>query len=747
MTLSRGLFAALREKEEALSVEELEAIRQAAIAEYLKTQAEAQATTGIIGGLIERDPFFVGRTEEQDSLLRRFAAGEKLLVITAPSGSGRTALVTEVLHRIAPHGELDREVARAVLIFTCHYHMTVREICVLADRLFDNLTLPSLAEIYDLYQQGKIPHTEVIAKLLTALERYGNVWLVFYNFEEIMHGEVVNLRELDDFFMMGLKETTSLRFLLASRRVPRFEGVEPVGNLEICPLPINDAKTFLRNSGEALKARGIDCGLAEASEKTLDNLLRTQITMAPLSLLSFVSYLETVCRTRGMVLSEVLADKEVVTAFDGYTTKAGAERLFKKQYPVHSDVEQLILRALSIFQKPVPPPILNYLLPALDAATIRACLSSNRLVRRIGRDDYALLPLAREVIEAQDERPDDPFPRRELHTRAADFYLALRKPLAECKRVEDFMPQFEEMHHCCEAEHFNRAALVLDKKASEFLYHEGYSYRMMVAREELLDAPMWDRYTADNLDWLARSYERLGRRVWAIQLYKEWLVARRKAQERWNEGVALMGVGMAHSDLGEHQKAIAVFEQALVIHREVGDVVSEGLTLMGLGNRYCDLGDNSKTMAYYETALALLQKGGNRVGEGVRLMELGTLHCVLGRYAQAAELLEQALVMHRENDNRVSEGLTLRWIGISYASLKDHVKGLELYEQALVVMRRVGDRIEEGRTVGNVGVAKFELGDKPEGIKFVEQALEIAQEIGDQVYTTHWTKRLKIMKG
>src|SRR6185295_3697521 len=254
--------------------------------------------------------------------------------------------------------------------------------------------------------------------------------------------------------------------------------------------PPNFAKDFLRSKGAELKKeRAIDCGLAEADEWTLDELL-TKITSIPMALVSFVGYLETACQTRGTILTDVLADESVFRAFREHDAKAGAIHLIEKQFLSHNDAERLILRALSIFPKPVPFPILSYTLPALDEERILECLKSVSLVRRIGRNRYELLSQARQIISQQPEQSDEPFSRSELHRRAADFYASIRKPETEWKTLEDFVPQFEEMYHCCQTGLFDRAAAVLDKEANEFLQRAGYSRRVVEVREELVGKPM-----------------------------------------------------------------------------------------------------------------------------------------------------------------------------------------------------------------------------------------------------------------
>jgi tetratricopeptide (TPR) repeat protein len=689
------------------------AIKQARVHEYLAAQMVERAVTGVVGDLIERDPFFVDREAEQASLLRRLAAGEKMLVVTATSGYGKTSLATEVLHELAPHGELRSEVVQGVLLFYCRESgLTLRDVCVKADRLVSRGQAHDLTATYDLYKQGKRPLSEVLSALLSALSAAGNVWLVFDNFETMLDGAGVADEELRTFFVQALRTANRLHFLLTSQKLPQFVGAAAPGRLDVKELPADFAKKFLRDKGAELKARGIDCGLAEADEQTLDRLL-AKITSVPMALVSFAGYLETAHLKHGTVLTDVLADERVFAAFRAHDARAGAMSLIERQFLSHNDEERLLLKALSIFPRPVPFPLLSYVLPILDENKILTCLTSVSLVRRIGRNTYELLPQAKEIIAQQPEPPAAPFSRRELHTRAADVYAAIRKPEAQWKTIEDLAPQFEEIYHCQQAGLYDRAAYALDKQSSRFLQYTGYSSRVLAERLALPIEQMSERAAAYNLGWLMVSYTELGEKHEAVRCGEESVRLFDKIGDKQNQGIMLGTIGTVYEDSGDPQTALKFYKEALAIHRDPSNFnrVSEGITLSNIGSAYIALGEPRKAIVYLRQALNTLRRSGQQVAQ--------------------------------------ERGRVLGNIGIAFHHLDKHRRALAYYERALQVLqyKEGKGRVFGGRILGYKGKAMSELGERAEAIRLIEEALEAARLVEDKMFEEIWVDTLKGLRG
>jgi tetratricopeptide (TPR) repeat protein len=746
-------LADLIEQDKALSPEKREAIEEANRQEYQREIALEYTPSEVVGSLIERDRFFVDRDTERESLKMRLLAGEKMIVVKAFSGYGKTSLITEVLHTIAPHEQLSHEQVRGILLFYCRdkEQASLREVCRKTDARLQKANVNSnFVEAYEAFKRQardnpNILPTALIDKLIHDLSLLGDIWLVFDNFETALDGATVRDAELREFFVRALLIANRLRFLVTSQKLPQFENLNEVGELPIGDLPEDFAKEFLRKKGVELKADKIDCGLAEAGEAVLDTLLG-ETSAVPMRLVSFVVYLREAYLTQGKVLTDALTDAGVMAAFREHDTKKGSMQLLEKQYLLLNATEQLILRALSIFPRAVPFTVLKSILPlTLDGDKVLSCLMSSSLVRRTG-SSYELLTLPKEVIVKQAEKGGESFSRREMHTRAADFYASIRKPEEQWKTIEDFAPQFEELYHCRQAELYGRAANVLYGKAIDFLRRAGYSRHMIAELKELVGKPMDEWSRAYNSGSLAIACSSLGEKRTAIKYSNEALEAFRLLKDRENEGIVLGNIGRNYSALGEKLKALEYYEDALTIHREVGDRVNEGTGLRSIGTAYLNLGENRKALEYYEDALTIHHEVGDKVNEGIVLGNIGVAYLNLGENRKALEYFEQAVVVHREGDNKVGEGVVLGHIGNAYSALGEKLKALEYYEDALTIHREVGNRVDEGAVLGTKGMTKFELGEKEEGIQLVEQALEIARQLEDKMFEDIWLKKLALMK-
>lgn len=655
----------LLEDEKALPPEKREAIQEANRQEYHREIELEHTPSEVVGSFFAKDKFFVDRDTERESLKNRLLAGEKMIVVKAFSGYGKTSLMTEVLHGVAPDEQLKHEKVRGILLFYCrdNKQVSLREVCRKADaRLRKAGKESSFTQAYDAFKRETrenpaILPTELIDRLIDDLSALGDIWLVFDNFETALEGASVRDAELREFFVRALPTAKRLRFLVTSQKIPQLDGVKP---LEIGDLPPEFAKEYLHRKGAELKEDGIDCGLAEAGDKVLEDLLR-ETTAVPMRLVSFVGYLREAYLKHAKVLADALADENVMKAFREHDEKKGSMSLLEKQYLLLNDTEQLILKALSIFPQAVPFAVLKSVLPlTLDEDAVLNCLTSSSFVRRLSFS-YELLTLPKEVITKRAEGPDDPFSRCELHTRAAAFYASIHKPEQEWKTIEDFAPQFAEMYHSRQAGLCARAANVLGKEDGEFLGRAGYSRRAVDERKELVGKPIDEGSKAYNSGCLANAYSDLGEKRTAIKYHNEALEAYRRLKDKRNEAIVLGNIGNAYSDLGKKRKAIdEYYTPALEIHRAVGNRVSEGRVLGNIGNAYSDLGEKRKALEYYEDALKVHREVGDRVGEGRVLGFEGVTKFELGEKEEGMRLVEQALEIARQVEDKMFEDWLLK---------------------------------------------------------------------------------------
>ena len=439
----------------------------------------------------------------------------------------------------------------------------------------------------------------------------------------------------------------------------------------------------------------IDCGLAEINEADLQKLKDLGFAFVPMSLVALVGYLDADYQSSATTLTDVLNDEKLFAKFRQYDAKTGSMFLIEKQYQSLNAEERVILKAISIFRQAIEFPILEIILrERLKPADILETLSRNTLVRRIGANVYELLPQAKEVIAAQADKQDESLTRREMHVRAADYYLSARNPLAECQMVADFNCHFEEIHHAFEAEDYNRAATVLDQKTGEFLQGAGYSALILKECEKLVGKPMSKGKSAYFFGWMSLVYQAMNRVDEALDFNKKSISLYRKLNSQMNVGIMTNALGSAYFAQGESKKAIRNYYRALRIVQAQSQKQpeTECNILSNLGNAYLAEKNTTKALDFYQQTFSLAEENNINRYIAYALSGKGEVYLKLSEYEKAKNFLEEGIVILKKER---------RDLGIAYI------------EAAL-------------------GMTKFRLGEKDEGKKLIEKARQFAVEADDK---------------
>lgn len=239
---------------------------------------------------------------------------------------------------------------------------------------------------------------------------------------------------------------------------------------------------------------------------------------------------------------------------------------------------------------------------------------------------------------------------------------------------------------------------------------------------------------------LCDNYPGIGINVLDLRLHAReqirWLEASLKAarqlKHRKTEGIHLLNLGVAYTDLGEIHKAIECLEQSLKITRETGFRLGECRALANLGSAYVILGETHRAIERCEQALQIARDEGYKNAEGSVLELLGVAYADLGETRRAIELYEQALYIVRKSGNRVSEESILGNLGIAWTALGDIHKATIFYEQALQIARDIGDKHNESSLLGGLGLVFYSRGETRKAIEFYEHGLTIVHEIDDR---------------
>jgi tetratricopeptide (TPR) repeat protein len=666
---------------------------------------------------------------------------QRLITIVGRGGVGKTAMVCRLLKGLEsgelPDGLGAMKVEGIVYLSESGSHrVNFANIFYDLCKLLPNDASNELDAVY------KNPQGSTESKMTAVLEKFtgGRVALLLDNFEPLVDTETFELRdkELDEALRAFLNGThTAVNIVITTRVAPRALNLTQPGRQRVLTLD-----------------EGLESPYAENILREMDSDGRMGLKSAPADLLRRARE-----RTRGY--PRALEAMFAILASDRYTTleelltmptpENVVEALVGEAFNRLDTNAQKVMQALAVYNRPVTPAAVDYLLaphiPAIDSAPILQRLANMHFARKesgrfylhpVDREfAFGLIPekdLTTENKESTEDFEEEdnyqlPFTQQALTRRAADYFKQARKPRAEWKKLDDLSAQLAEFDLRCAAGDYDTAADVLTDIDFDYLLLWGH-YRLMIDLHERLQGKVVDkeltRISANNLGAANSS---IGKVNIAIQQYQRLLELARQENAKQHEGAALGNLGGAYAALGDARKAIEFYEQALVIAREIGDRKGEGNRLGNLGGTYADLGDARKAIEFYEQALVFAREIGDRKGEGNRLGNLGGTYADLGDARKAIEFYEQALVIFREIGDRHGEGINLGRLGIAYDSFGESYKALEYFEQTLEIAREIGDKRTEGVYLGNIAEERINLGEYDLAIQATQQYIKICEEI------------------
>ena len=313
---------------------------------------------------------------------------ERFFLVTAPSGFGKSFLLTKVLQEVTD-GKIIKDqyqpTVRKILRVDCRGTQNVGGIVGDAGSLIGQSR--ALRENYDLSREKNEPIAEWLNKnLFPRLQREGTAWLLVENFEawlDAENGYAVRDAGIRQFLNALFEGNHSFRVLFLSQDDPEADVKQRLKKLEVISealyqgLPEADALAYLRTEGK-------DVGLDQADESLLKEFLR-RIHRIPQALASLIGYLRSI---ESYSFQEFMADTELWDSFDEYegaadTGDKGIRRtkaLIAKQIERQADEVKLLLCALTFFEKDVPKQALELLFEKkAQAATAVSRLTAHKL--------------------------------------------------------------------------------------------------------------------------------------------------------------------------------------------------------------------------------------------------------------------------------------------------------------------------------------------------------------------------------
>jgi len=644
--------------------------------------------------------------ETEQAILFLKNEAQRVLTVVGRGGAGKTAMVCRLL-KFVENGGLPDDFERK------HGRVDVDGIVYLSEagsrkvnyaNLFEDLCklLPaaSAEKLSALYREPQTSTESKTVQLLAAFQGLKQVIVLLDNFENVVDAEKGQVKdaELDEALRAILHAPHHPVKIIITTRVSarELDAFEPARQ-RLLPL---DTGLPPEAAQEAfvLMDEGNLVGIKNAGADLL-NLAVTRTLGLPRALEALYAALRT---DRYTTLEELLAMPTPVNVVEALVGEA-FNRL---------DVNaQKVMQALAVYNRPVTPAAVDYLLaphlPAIDSAPILQRLANMHFARKESGRFY-LHPVDREfafsLLAKGDELTfDNPEqaqlyrnlgmqpPRKErndftqigLTDRAASYYAQARKPRTEWKKLDDLAAQLAEFDLRCAANDYDTAASILTEIDGEYLLLWGH-YRLMINMHELLKERIGDKWLKGySLTSLSQAYLSIGQTRKAINYIEQALELDHENKDRQGEGADLGNLAIAYANLGDLHKAIEFNEQALVIAREIGHKRDESIRLGNLGCSYADLGDFDKALKNYEKALEIKSAIGDRAGESIVLQNTGQVFLEFKEYIKAKENYLQAIQIADEISFPV-EQLNARWgLAQAYLSQNDLVNARATIEAAL----------------------------------------------------------------
>ena len=331
----------------------------------------------------------------------RDEAGKSVLVIVAPGGFGKTALLTKVIQQVTDGETIKVDYVQAILYVECLGGRAS------LDAIFTDAGI--ITGRQDQFQQlsagvdaakGELPN-----EFFSELSRVGDVWIAMDNFEDLLdERDAIRDDRIRLFIERCLALDHRVKVIITSRNRPQIGGrnrpmvLENVSKALGNGLPEADAVVYLRREGA-------QCGMVEASEELLRRFIRL-VHGIPMALNSVVGYLSDEVYP-ATTLAMLMDDEERFADFRRRDFESGLRRLISDQLRRQSEAGMLILRALAFFSQPVPQPALEPLLERADLDRALNRLTVNRLVG-VETDwhevnHYSIHPIISQVVSEQEE--------------------------------------------------------------------------------------------------------------------------------------------------------------------------------------------------------------------------------------------------------------------------------------------------------------------------------------------------------
>ncbi len=195
---------------------------------------------------------------------------------------------------------------------------------------------------------------------------------------------------------------------------------------------------------------------------------------------------------------------------------------------------------------------------------------------------------------------------------------------------------------------------------------------------------------------------------------------------------AFCTVGISLQHQGDLSEAHENLERALSLYESIQDKQNAAMVHMELGICCQYQGNTQQAVKHYEQALEHWQSVRNTTRQSFVLNNLGSLHYLSGNYIEAAKLFEQALALARTNGIMRSEAYLLFNLGNLYADLE----AIDSARDAFQKTRDACHALDDHSLLLNIDLAESALARREGEIRRANAYLQSARQLAQKSHSS-----------
>lgn len=412
-----------------------------------------------------------------------------------------------------------------------------------------------------------------------------------------------------------------------------------------------------------------------------------------------------------------------------------SEKLLTNLYSNNSLEEKYILDVIALFEKPILPDEILYILePFLVVSNINNVLSK-LMDQMLIKFDLATGKFFMNSMD-QDIRTNylklhDVVRKSNIERRIASYYIALRCEKRRWSSLQDVEYLMKSFDYRIRAGDYDMAAQIIGQIDRDYLNTWGYAHLVLKMRD-LLSGKLLDKQLAI-INYIEIAYAHrisgsLGNAYLNIKQAKKLL---KESPSKELKILCDLELVVIFIKQGMIDRALRLAQKTYRSSRAFGDERLEGLSLAHLGNIFFRKENFALSQQYYEKSCDIAKENNNFKAYSSRLDGLALTFLEQGNLDKASELTLKALKVAKKIKYKRGISLRLNSLGIIELRKENYNKANAYLKQSLKISEQIGDLLGKANRLCNLArvYQKLFMYEKAEQSLFV--AIKISMELGD----------------